>query len=401
MKFSELKLSGKTLKAIGEMGYVSPTEVQEKAIPRIIASENLIVRSQTGTGKTAAFGIGIIERIASGNTSKALILVPTRELAMQVADELDRLGRRHEIEVAAVYGGANIRLQIKGLQRGYDILVATPGRLLDLASRREVNLRKFNAIVLDEADHMLDLGFQKDVFEIMGELPKFRLTLLFSATIDNKVRQIIQRHMENPQTIEVGEKGAVSTIEEERIELPKEEKMGKLAEILRAHPGVKALIFARTKMGVMRIKSKLERRGFEWVGMLQGNMEQSQRTKVISRFRDNTISILVATNVAARGLHVENVDLIVNFDEAENKETHLHRIGRTGRMGAEGKVITFVSDDAPPPRRFPARMGRKGKQGRNDPNKQKSYSERREESRPGRRKKRNPQWSGRVRRSKR
>jgi ATP-dependent RNA helicase DeaD len=401
MKFRDLNLSGKTLKAISELGYLNPTEVQEKAIPRIIASENLIVRSQTGTGKTSAFGIGLIERIAAGNTSKALILVPTRELAMQVAQELGSLGGRHGIKVALVYGGANIRLQIKALQGGYEVLVATPGRLLDLASRRAVNLRKFNAIVLDEADHMLDLGFQKDVFEIMGALPKHRLVLLFSATVDNRVRSIIRAHMENPKTIEVGEMEAASTVKEERIEVPREEKMAKLAEILRAQPGVKALIFVRTKMGVMRTKTKLERRGFEWVGMLQGNMEQSQRTKVISRFRDNTISILVATNVAARGLHVENVDLIINFDEAENRETHLHRVGRTGRMGAEGRVITFVSDDATPARRPPARMGRKGKQGKNDPNKQKSYAERRAESRPRRRKKRNPKWNGRVRRSKR
>lgn len=407
MKFRELNLSGKTLKAISEMGYLSPTEVQEKAIPKIIEGANLIVRSQTGTGKTAAFGIGLIERIAALNTSKALILVPTRELAMQVAEELASLGKRHGIRVCVAYGGANIKLQMKALQGGCEILVATPGRLLDLASRRAVNLRKFNAIVLDEADHMLDLGFQKDVFDIMSSLPKNRLVLLFSATIDNKVRQIVRAHMENPLTIEVGQMEAVSTIEEERIEVPKEEKVSKLAEILRAHPGVKALIFLRTKRGVMRTKTKLERRGFEWVGMLQGDMEQSQRTKVISRFRDNTISILVATNVAARGLHVENVDLIINYDEAENRETHLHRIGRTGRMGAAGKVITFVSDDAPPPRRPPARMGRKGKQGRNDPNKSKSYAERREESRPRRKKggkpskRRNPKWNGRYRRSKR
>jgi ATP-dependent RNA helicase DeaD len=416
MKFRELNLSGKTLKAISEAGYTSPTEVQEKAIPRIIAGENLIVRSQTGTGKTAAFGIGIIERIASLNASKALILTPTRELAMQVADELSQLGRRHGLRVCVAYGGQNIRLQIRNLQRGYEMLVATPGRLLDLASRREVNLRKFNAVVLDEADHMLDLGFQKDVFDILSSTPKNKQVLLFSATVDKKIMQIVRHHMHEPKTIEVGKMEAVSTIEEERIELPKEEKMAKLAEILRAHPGAKALIFLRTKMGVMRTKTKLERRGFEWVGMLQGNMEQSQRSKVISRFKDNTLSILVATNVAARGLHVENVDLIINFDEAENKETHLHRIGRTGRMGAGGKVITFVSDDAPPPRRPPPYAGRRGRQGRNDPNKSKSYSERRTESRPkrgkggkpkgrkssaSRGKRRNPKWNGRTRKSRR
>ena len=347
MKFIELGLSGKTLKAIDACGYTQPTEVQEKAIPKILAGANLVVRSQTGTGKTAAFGIGLVERIASKKTSKALVLTPTRELAMQVSAEIQELGAKHGLKTCAVYGGQKINIQLKALEKKYNILVATPGRLQDMCKRRKIHLSSFNLIVLDEADHMLDIGFQKEVLEILSHLPPKRVTLLFSATVDKGVKNIISRYMPNSEFIEVGEQKIVSSINEEHIELSHVDKVSTLHRILDEHRGVKTLIFMRTKRGVMKLKEKLIRRKVEGVGMLQGDMEQCRRNKVISRFKDGTINILVATNVAARGLHIENVDLIVNFDEAENKETHLHRVGRTGRMGAEGKVINLVSHDEP------------------------------------------------------
>ena len=351
MEFKDLGLSAKTLKAIESCGYTKPTEVQEKAVPKIIAGTNLVVRSQTGTGKTAAFGMGMVERIASGATSKALVLVPTRELATQVCTELQAIGGRHDLRACAVYGGQKIGLQIRDVGRKYDILVATPGRLQDLCQRGKVRLSSFNLVVLDEADHMLDIGFQKEVLDILSCLPSNRITLLFSATIDRRVKGIISRHMNEPEYIEVGEMKAVSTINEEKIELSHVDKVPELHRILDAHRGAKALVFLRTKRGVARLKEKLERRGFN-VGMLQGDMEQSRRNRVISGFKEGSIQILIATNVAARGLHIQNVELIVNFDEAENKETHLHRIGRTARMGAEGKVINLISHDEP---RKPAR----------------------------------------------
>ncbi len=347
MKFIELGLSGKTLKAIDACGYTQPTEVQEKAIPKIIAGVNLVVRSQTGTGKTAAFGIGLVERITSGSTSKALVLVPTRELAMQVSTEIQELGRVHGLKTCAVYGGQKINIQMRELEKKYNILVATPGRLQDLCKRRRIHLSSFNLIVLDEADHMLDIGFQKDVLEILAHLPSNLVTLLFSATVDKGVKNIISRYMPNSEFIEVGEMKIVSSINEEHIELSHVDKVSALHKILDAHRGVKTLIFMRTKRGVIKLKEKLKQREIEGVGMLQGDMEQCRRNKVISAFKDGTINVLVATNVAARGLHIENVDLIVNFDEAENKETHLHRVGRTGRMGAEGKVINLISHDEP------------------------------------------------------
>ncbi len=347
MKFSDLSLSGKTLKAINACGYSQPTEVQKKAIPKIIAGKNLVVRSQTGTGKTAAFGIGIVERIVTGSTSKALILVPTRELAMQVSKELQELGQRHKLNTCAVYGGQKVPIQLRKLQDGYTILVATPGRLQDLCKRRKVHLSRFDLIVLDEADHMLDIGFQKEVLEILSHLPSKRVTLLFSATIDKGIEGIISRHMLNSEYIEIGEKKIVSTINEEHIELSHVDKTSEIHRILDSHRGVKTLIFMRTKRGVIRLKEKLRRRKIDGVGMLQGDMDQSRRSRVIDRFKDGEVTILVATNVAARGLHIENVGLIINFDKAENKETHLHRVGRTGRMGQSGPVINLIAHDEP------------------------------------------------------
>ena len=349
MKFTDLRLSAKTLKSIRDLGYDEPTEVQEESIPRIIAGTNLVVRSQTGTGKTAAFGIGLIERIASGSTGKALVLVPTRELAIQVCEELRTLGLYHALNVRAAYGGQKMMFQMRELEKSYDILVATPGRLVDLCNRGAVYLSKFNAVVLDEADHMLDIGFRKEVFGILSQLPRERLTLLFSATVDAEVRQIASRHAPDSELIELGEMRTVSTIKEERMEVLYAENVPKLVEVLNAYEGKKALVFARTKRGVIRLRRRLEDSGFRNVGMLQGDMEQPKRTRMIARFKGIEVSILVATNVASRGLHIEDVGLIVNYDEAEDRETHLHRSGRTGRMGAEGKVITFVCNDSPPP----------------------------------------------------
>ena len=360
MKFIDLGISGKTLKAIETCGYTQPTEVQEKAIPRILAGKNLVVRSQTGTGKTAAFGIGLVERIISGSTSKALVLTPTRELAIQVCAELQELGAKHGLRACSAYGGQKMNIQLRNLEKKYNILVATPGRLQDLCRRRKVHLSSFNLIVLDEADHMLDIGFQKEVLEILSGLPSKRVTLLFSATINKQIKNIISHHIQDPEFIEVGEQKVVSSINEEHIELSHADKVSALHRILDSHRGVKTLIFLRTKRGVLRLKKKLEQRRIDGVGMLQGDMDQRKRNRVISGFKDGSISVVVATNVASRGLHIENVALIVNFDEAENKETHLHRVGRAGRMGAEVKVINLISHDEP---RKPGHGNRRGKRG--------------------------------------
>lgn len=348
MKFSDLKLSGRTIKSINAFGYVTPTEVQEKTIDQIVSGTNLMVRSQTGTGKTAAFGIGLIERISEGKTKKALVLVPTRELAVQVCTELRGLGHVSQVKTYAVFGGASIMLQMKDIRKQHEILVATPGRLVDLFKRGKVNLAEFDAIVLDEADHMLDLGFKKEVLWILNKLQSNRLTLLFSATIDGSIRAIADRYLPNSKLVEIGEMKVVSTIKEEKVEAPFTEKFAKLRDVLNENSGKRIMVFVRTKRGVMAIKEKLDNKGHIGVGMIQGNMPQSGRLRVLEKFKEGKLFILIATNVASRGLHIDNVDLIINYDRAEDKETHLHRVGRTGRMGLEGRVVNMHCPDEPP-----------------------------------------------------
>lgn len=347
MKFADLKLSEKSLRSIKNYGYEETTEVQERTIPRILEGKDLIVRSQTGTGKTAAFSIGLMERMAQALTDKSLVLVPTRELAVQVTKEMNGLSQVHQFRVVSVFGGTPIGKQIHELKKHFDALVATPGRLLDLIQRDKINMSEFNAIVLDEADLMLDMGFQRDVFTILDKLPRERQTLLFSATVDAGIKKISSRYMNNPQLIEIGQMEKVSTIKEERIEVPFAERFTTLKEILKSHSGMKIIVFARTKRGVMGLRRRLTKSRFYDVGMLQGDMPQPKRLKVLDLYMKGELNILIATNVAARGLHIEDVNLIINYDEAEDRETHLHRVGRTGRMGKEGKVITFICRDKP------------------------------------------------------
>jgi ATP-dependent RNA helicase DeaD len=364
MKFTDLKLTDKTVKSLNNFGYTEATEVQEKAIPQIISGNNVIVRSQTGSGKTAAFGIGLMERIAAGQTNMALILVPTRELAVQVCAELRGISQMQQLKIYAVFGGAPINLQLRDLSKRYEILVATPGRLIDICRRGKVNLAQFNSIVLDEADHMLDMGFQQEVLSIMNKLPPAKQVLLFSATVDSAIKKIASRYMPDSEMIAIGEIKVVSTIKEEKVEMPFREKFDKLQKILESNPGQKILVFAKTKRGVIKLRKMLTRNGIEGIGMLQGDMPQARRIKVLNMFKNNDLSTLIATNVASRGLHIDDVNLIINYDEAENKETHLHRVGRTGRMGAEGRVINFFSPDQPASKRGQNRRSGRGRDSR-------------------------------------
>ena len=341
MEFSDMGLSEKTLLALAKLNYVEPTEVQGKVIPQIISGKNLIVRSHTGTGKTAAFGIGIIERIVAGTSKKALILTPTRELAVQVCKELKGIGQLHELRITVAYGGASINMQLDELRGGVDILVATPGRLIDLTQRGAVRIGEFDISILDEADQMLDMGFIDDVTMILDQLPKHRMTLLLSATLDESIMSIAQKYVHAPTTIEIGEIEAAETIKQEHVETTDREKFPRLLEVLREHANMKILIFRETKLGSSRLQERLWQRGFR-AGVLQGDMSQAARNKMIADFKDGSIMIMVATNVAARGLHIENLGLIVNYDKAQSEEIHLHRIGRTGRMGHEGKAINFI-----------------------------------------------------------
>jgi ATP-dependent RNA helicase DeaD len=341
MKFEDLNLNDKTVAALHKLGYLEATEVQQKTIPEIIAGNNVLVRSQTGTGKTAAFGIALIERIAAGKSKKALVLAPTRELAVQVCAEIKNIGHLNGTRVHVVYGGQSIDNQIREIRGGVDVLVATPGRLLDLARRGAVHINEFDMIVLDEADMMLDMGFIDEVGEILDQLPQQRLSVLLSATLEAEILQMAHKYVKHPKIIEIGQKEVAETVVEEYVEATDREKFGHLVDILRKHAHMKILVFRETKMGSDRLQQRLWERGFK-AGVLQGDMSQAKRNAVLAAFKEGQISILVATNVAARGLHIADLGLVVNFDKAQSEEIHLHRVGRTGRMSTEGKAITFV-----------------------------------------------------------
>ncbi len=342
MKFEELGLNDKTLAALQKIGYLEPTEVQQKTIPNLIAGHNLLVRSQTGTGKTAAFGIGLIERIISGKSKKALVLTPTRELAVQVCTEIRNIGQLSDLRVHVVYGGQSLDRQVQDMRGGVDILVATPGRLLDLGRRGAVKIGEFDIIVLDEADLMLDMGFIDEVGEVLDQLPEQRLSVLLSATLEPNILAIANKYVKNPKTIEIGQKEVAETVVEEYVEATDREKFSYLLNILRAHAHMKILIFRETKMGSDRLQQRLWERGFK-AGVLQGDMSQAKRNSVLQAFKAGEIGMLVATNVAARGLHIDDLGLVINYDKAQTEEIHLHRVGRTGRMSTEGKAITFVT----------------------------------------------------------
>ncbi|NYZ77135.1 DEAD/DEAH box helicase [Candidatus Micrarchaeota archaeon] len=343
MEFKNMGLSPNTLHALGSLRYLEATEVQERVIPAILSGKNVMVRSQTGTGKTAAFGIAIVERLFGHKNRKALVLSPTRELAMQICKEIRLIASFYHMRILVVYGGHGLGEEISDLRRGVDILVATPGRLLDLSERRAVNLSEFDFVVLDEADRMLDMGFIPDIDRIMSQVSHERMTHLFSATLARQIYDIASKYIRDPEVIEVGELEKVAEIEEECIYLARSEKFGRLTGILLSRPTDKVIIFGATKRVVDYLWRRLNDQGIR-AGAIHGDLSQSKRTKTMNDFKENRSRILVATDVAARGIHVENVALIINYDEAMDADTHLHRIGRTGRMGKSGKAITFVEN---------------------------------------------------------
>ncbi len=344
VEFSQMSLSQKTLNSLNRLGYINATEVQEKAIPLILLGENLIVRSKTGTGKTAAFGIGLIERLVAEPGKRALVLAPTRELAIQIHKELSEIAHEQHLKLAVVYGGAGMEPQIQALRKKPEIIIATPGRLLDHAERGNVHLGHYEIVVLDEADEMLDMGFKDEMDRIMSQIPENRNVLLFSATVDELILELVSNYMRGPaETIELGEKEKVETISEDFVQVSRKDKFVKLKEILRAQDYGRVLIFMATKRGVDFLQDKLVNNGFH-AEAIHGDLSQSRRERVMNSFKEGKIKILVASDVAARGIHVEDIGLIVNYDEAQDADTHLHRVGRIGRMGKEGRAITFVEN---------------------------------------------------------
>jgi ATP-dependent RNA helicase DeaD len=342
--FSELGLSEDILRTLGELGYEDPTPIQEQAIPELLAGHDVIGQAQTGTGKTAAFGLPLLDYLdpSSGDT-QALVLTPTRELCIQVTQALRAYAEHLPIEVIAVFGGQAVATQQSRLRQAAQVVVATVGRTLDLVNRGSLDLSSARYVVLDEADEMLDLGFIDDVERILRLSPSGRQTALFSATIPPPIERLADRYMYDPVTIRVTPKQlTVDAIEQAFVEVPARQKVDRLIEILKAEEPEQAIIFCRTKLGTAKLDDTLRARGLG-VKALHGDMSQGQRDGVMLAFKDHRLRLLAATDVAARGLDIEHVTHVINYDVPDATDTYVHRIGRTGRVGRTGRAITFVT----------------------------------------------------------
>jgi ATP-dependent RNA helicase DeaD len=343
--FGGLELSEPVARAVEEMGYRDPTEIQAASIPLLLDGRDLMGQAQTGTGKTAAFGIPLVELIDPERpVVQALVLAPTRELAMQISQELARLARHREIRIATVYGGAPMGPQLLDLKLGAQVVVGTPGRILDHLSRGTMRLNEVRYLILDEADRMLDMGFMPDVERILRRTPRSRQTALFSATMPTVVRILARRHMKDPAWIQVKpEERTVAEVDQLYYEVAERDKSAGLKLILEEQKPERALVFCRTQVAVDRVTRFLRARGFQ-VEAIHGSMSQQHRERVIADFRRGDLPLLVATNVAARGLDIPEVSHVINYDIPEESESYIHRIGRTARMGRDGVAITFVAE---------------------------------------------------------
>jgi ATP-dependent RNA helicase RhlE len=348
MGFTSLGLAPELVRALQEQGYTTPTPIQGEAIPLGLEGRDLIGSAQTGTGKTAAFLLPILQRLkdGQGGTLRALVLVPTRELAEQVWNSARAYGRHARLKSVAVYGGVSMEPQRRALEDGVDIVLATPGRLLDHMRRGHVDSSKLEVLVLDEADRMLDMGFAPDVNRILGSLPAERQTLFFSATISPDVDRLARRALTNHAAVEIGRRAeAADGLEHVLLGVDKAEKRNLLARIIQDAPGHRrTLVFARTKYGVDKLARHLRRDGGDVVA-LHGGKTQSSRTKALDRFRRGKARVLVATDVAARGIDVHDIGMVVNYDVPADPEVYVHRVGRTARAGAKGVALTLMSPD--------------------------------------------------------
>jgi ATP-dependent RNA helicase RhlE len=344
--FTDLKLIKPILDALKQEGYTQPTPIQEKAIPSILEGRDLLGTAQTGTGKTAAFAIPILQNLAEKNSRnnniKVLILTPTRELAIQIEESFNAYGRNLNLRNLVVFGGVKQAAQEKALRRGVDILVATPGRLLDFISQRIVSLQNLEVFVLDEADRMLDMGFVHDVKKIIKLLPPKRQTLFFSATFPDEISKLANSMLSNPVKVEVAPVSATAdTINQNVYFVDKDDKLDLLTHILQNDIKESVLVFSRTKHGADKIARKLQSHKIS-AEAIHGNKSQNQRQNALSNFKNGKTRILVATDIAARGIDIDELKYVLNFELSDVSETYVHRIGRTGRAGAEGSSISFV-----------------------------------------------------------
>jgi ATP-dependent RNA helicase RhlE len=342
VKFSEYAIDDKLKRNITEHGYTISTEIQEKAIPQILAGRDVIGMAQTGSGKTAAFLITLINKSYLDRYQRVLIVVPTRELAVQIRDEFRIFAKGTDLEAVAAIGGINIRQQTYALRHKPHFVIGTPGRLRDLIERRELNLMLFNNIVLDEVDRMVDIGFIHDIKYLISLLPKNRQSLFFSATVNGKTKDILHEFVTDPVTVSVQTQGAPQTIEQDIIRVTDHRLKVDILHDLLIKPGFdKVLIFGRTKWGMEKLSRILQERGFH-TAAIHGNKSQNQRQRALSDFKNNGLQILIATDVASRGLDIENVTHVINYDAPTSYDDYIHRIGRTGRAGKPGVALTFV-----------------------------------------------------------
>src|SRR3954453_18246546 len=347
MSFADLGLSEELLKAISDSGYDRPTPIQSAVIPSVLMGKDLIGIAQTGTGKTAGFVLPMLDILHQGRSRarmpRSMILEPTRELAMQVADNFAKYGKYHPLSMALLIGGVQMGDQVKALEKGVDVLIATPGRLMDLFGRGKIMLNDCNLLVIDEADRMLDMGFIPDIEEICSKLPKSRQTLLFSATMPPPIQKLAAKFLNDPKRVEVARPATANVnIEQRLVEVRADKKKDAIRDILRHEEFKNAIIFCNRKTTVRELASSLKRSGFR-AGQIQGDMDQSDRIAEFDRFKRDEINILVASDVAARGLDVKGVSHVINFDVPWQPDDYIHRIGRTGRAGMTGIAITLAT----------------------------------------------------------
>jgi superfamily II DNA/RNA helicase len=347
MSFADLGLSDELLRAVTESGYDTPTPIQQQAIPSVLMMRDLIGIAQTGTGKTASFVLPMIDILAHGRARarmpRSLILEPTRELAAQVAENFEKYGKNHKLTMALLIGGVQMGDQVKALEKGVDVLIATPGRLMDLFERGKILLTGCNLLVIDEADRMLDMGFIPDIETICSKLPQNRQTLLFSATMPPPIKKLSDKFLSNPKTIEVARPASTNVnITQKLVEVEQRKKQSVLRDLLISENVKNAIVFCNRKTTVRELAKSLQQHRFA-ASEIHGDMDQSSRIKELDRFKSGDINILVASDVAARGLDIKGVSHVFNFDAPWHPDDYVHRIGRTGRAGATGAAFTFVT----------------------------------------------------------
>ena len=342
-RFGDLVIHPRIAKAIDDLGFMAPTPVQAKTIPLMLEARDVLAQAQTGTGKTAAFAIPILQLIDPAlRKPQALVVVPTRELCVQVTREFGSLGKYMHSSEVAIYGGVSYVPQERALRRGASIIVGTPGRLLDHIERGTLDLAGLRVVILDEADRLLDMGFAPEVKRLLAKCPTNRQTALFSATLQGEVQDLARRFTRNPAQVAIQPEAVnLAAIEQIYIEVLDEDKVKALEELLKKYQIDQVLVFRHTKRGVDKLVEALQRRGHK-VEALHGDLSQRERERTLDAFREGSLPMLVATNVAARGLHIEDISHVVNYDLPEDPETFTHRVGRTGRAGKQGVAVTFV-----------------------------------------------------------